>query len=116
MSECLFYRIANRLTNKDTKFHFEDDQISAFDDINPQAPVHILIVPKRHISTIVDIGDSDTQLVGRMIKIASELAVTHGLKENGYRLVFNVKDHGGQGVGHIHLHLLGGKFLGKMNS
>lgn len=116
MSECLFCRISNRLDESEAKFHFKDDQVTAFDDINPQAPIHILIVPKRHISTIVDIVESDMQLLGRMIIVASELAASHGLKENGYRLVFNVKDHGGQVVDHIHLHLLGGKYLGKMNS
>lgn len=116
MSKCLFCKISNLLDKSDTMFQFEDDQIVAFNDINPQAPVHILIVPKCHISTIVDITETDVGLVGKMIKIASELAMSNGLKENGYRLVFNVKNHGGQVVDHIHLHLLGGKHLGKMNS
>ncbi|PIP51493.1 histidine triad nucleotide-binding protein [Candidatus Berkelbacteria bacterium CG_4_10_14_0_8_um_filter_35_9_33_8] len=116
MSECVFCKIANRLSGSDGEYHFENDQISAFNDINPQAPIHILIVPKRHIPSIVDIVDSDIELLGKMVRVASELAKSHHLNTNGYRLVFNIKKHGGQVVDHIHLHLLGGQQLGKMNN
>ena len=88
---------------------YEDDEIMAFHDINPQAPTHLLIIPKLHIATIDDANESHEQLLGRMIITAKKLAQTEGLSENGYRLVFNVNSGGGQMVYHIHLHLIGGR-------
>lgn len=88
---------------------FEDKEIMAFHDINPQAPVHLLIVPKRHIATIDDTDTKDEPLLGRMILTAKKLALAEGLASDGYRLVFNVNACGGQTVFHIHLHLLGGR-------
>ncbi len=87
----------------------DDTDVLAFRDITPQAPTHILIVPKKHISTINDVDSIDEQLLGRMVLIAKELAKKEGLALPGYRLVFNVNSEGGQAVYHIHLHLLGGR-------
>jgi histidine triad (HIT) family protein len=89
----------------------EDDAVLAFRDINPQAPVHILVVPKKPIRTIDDIEEGDEQLIGRLFRVASRIAADEGL-ENGYRTVMNCGPDGQQSVYHIHLHLLGGR---KMN-
>jgi histidine triad (HIT) family protein len=89
---------------------FENDHILAFRDINPQAPVHILVIPKRHITTLNDLDD--TQLGGQMLQVAVELAKQEGLAEDGYRAVFNCNSNGGQAVYHLHLHLLGGRQMG----
>lgn len=107
MSDDLFIKIIEREIPADIVF--EDDELLAFRDINPQAPVHILIVPKRRIPTINDLGDDDAALVGRMVLAARKLAADEGLSSDGYRLVFNCNEHGGQSVFHIHLHLLGGR-------
>ena len=88
---------------------FEDNDIMAFRDINPKAPTHLLIIPKRHIATINDTNDEDGQLLGNMVLRAKKLAQTEKLSEIGYRLVFNINSGGGQEVYHIHLHLLGGR-------
>jgi len=88
---------------------FEDDDIMAFRDINPQAPTHLLIIPKRHIATINDTNDEDNQLLGNMVLRAQKLAQTEKINDTGYRLVFNINSGGGQEVYHIHLHLLGGR-------
>lgn len=88
---------------------YEDDALLAFRDIKPQAPCHLLIIPKRHIATINEIQDSDAHLTGSMILCAQKLAKQAQFDEQGYRLVFNVNSGGGQEVYHIHLHLLGGR-------
>lgn len=89
----------------------EDNDILAFHDIDPQAPVHILVIPKRAIETLNDLTDGDAELVGRMILAARRIAADLGLAEDGYRLVLNCNRHGGQSVDHIHLHLLAGRQL-----
>lgn len=89
----------------------EDEQVIAFRDIQPQAPTHCLIIPRRHIATINDLSNEDTSLVGHMVQTAKDIASKEGLAENGYRLVFNVNNDGGQAVYHIHLHLLGGRAM-----
>lgn len=86
---------------------FEDDNILAFRDINPQAPVHILIIPKAHVATLDDLDN--TLLAGQLVKTAVQLAKAEGLSEEGYRTVFNCNQKGGQEVYHVHLHLLGGR-------
>jgi len=86
---------------------FEDDTVLAFKDINPQAPVHILIIPKVHIATLNELGD--TLLAGQLLQTAAKLAKQEGLSEDGYRTVFNCNKKGGQEVYHLHLHLLGGR-------
>ncbi len=107
MSNDLFLKIIEREIPADIVF--EDDEILAFRDIQPQAPVHILIIPKRRIATLNDLGEEDAGLVGRMVLTARGIAEEEGLSEDGYRLVFNCNEHGGQSVYHIHLHLLGGR-------
>jgi histidine triad (HIT) family protein len=90
----------------------ETEDVLAFRDISPQAPTHILIIPKKHISTINDITDEDTEVMGKLYQVAKEIAAQEGLAEPGYRTVMNCNSDGGQAVYHIHLHLLGGRQLG----
>ena len=91
---------------------YEDDLLFAIRDINPRAPVHILIVPKRHIPTADDVEDGDGPLLVRMLQTAKQLAVAEGLAERGYRLAFNVRGDSGMTIWHLHLHLVGGRTLG----
>lgn len=107
MSDDLFLKIVNREIPADIVH--EDDEILAFRDVNPQAPVHVLVIPKRRIATINELETSDAELVGRLILTARQIAADEGLSEDGYRLVFNCNEKGGQSVYHIHLHLLGGR-------
>ena len=93
---------------------YKDDHIIAFKDINPQAPVHILIVPNKEIPTVDDVEESDVEVVGRLFLVARQIAREQGIAENGYRLIINCREHGGQEVYHLHMHLLGGKRLGRM--
>lgn len=108
MTDCLFCKMVAGDIKPDVVF--ENDQILAFRDINPQAPVHILVIPKHHITTLNDLDDE--QLGGQILKVAIELAKREGLSEDGYRTVFNCNNNGGQAVYHLHLHLLGGRPLG----
>ena len=109
MSDDIFKKIIEREIPADIVF--ETDSILAFRDIDPQAPTHVLIIPKRRIPTLNDLESSDAELVGEMVLAAREIAAGEGLGEKGYRLVFNCNRHGGQSVYHIHLHLLGGRQL-----
>lgn len=93
---------------------YRDDQVTAFRDINPAAPTHILVVPNREIPTINDLDDEDAALVGHMVLVAKRLAQEEGIAERGYRLIINCNQEGGQVVYHLHLHLLGGRPLGAM--
>ena len=90
---------------------YETNQIFAINDINPVAPVHILVIPKKKIATINDLIDDDKSLIGEIILTAKKLAIDHGIHESGYRLIWNTNKHGQQTVYHIHLHLVGGKQL-----
>ena len=90
---------------------YADETLVAFKDINPQAPLHVLIIPRRHIASLNDLSDSDDALVGSMIRRAAALAKEHGYSESGYRTVFNTNRGAGQTVFHIHLHLLAGRPL-----
>jgi histidine triad (HIT) family protein len=90
---------------------YEDDEILAFRDINPQAPTHLLIIPRRHIASVNELEAGDAELVGKLFLVARELAAAEGLAESGYRLVMNTGPGAGQTVHHIHLHLLGGRSL-----
>lgn len=87
----------------------QDDLVVAFDDINPVAPVHQLVIPRRHIGSAADLEESDSDLLGRLFAVAARLAADAGLSESGYRVVTNVGDDGGQSVAHLHFHLLGGR-------
>jgi histidine triad (HIT) family protein len=92
----------------------QDERVTAFRDINPQAPVHILIVPNKAIPTANDIADADEALIGHMFTVARDLARREGIAEDGYRLIINCNAHGGQEVYHLHVHLVGGAPLGRM--
>lgn len=107
MSECIFCKIINREIN--SSIVYEDEEILAFNDINPQAPVHIILIPKKHIEKISDITPEDIELVGKLVFIAQRIAKERNISDSGYRLVFNCNKDAGQAVFHIHLHLLGGR-------
>lgn len=107
LMSCLFCKIvAGEIPAK--RVH-EDDELLAFEDIKPEAPVHILVVPKRHISTLNDLQTSDDSLVGSMVRRAALIAKERGIEDSGYRTVINCNGNAGQTVFHIHLHLLGGR-------
>lgn len=108
--DCLFCKILEGEIPAERVY--EDDQVIAFRDINPQAPFHCLIIPRKHIATLNDIADEDREVVGHMIQAAGKIAQQQGFDQDGYRTVFNCNTHGGQTVYHIHLHLLGGKPMG----
>ena len=106
-TDCLFCRIvAGDLPS--TKVH-EDDHVLAIRDIAPASPTHILVLPKRHIASALDLSDADAPLVGRMLAVAADLARSEGIADAGYRLVSNVGAWGGQSVDHLHIHLMGGR-------
>ena len=107
--DCLFCKIIKK--EVPTQIRFENEFTLAFDDINPQAPTHILIIPKVHISTLNDVGESYTNLVGEIVKSSSIIAKKIGIETKGYRTVFNCNQDAGQTIFHIHLHLLGGRAL-----
>ena len=109
MSDTLFAKIIRREIPADIVY--EDDDVLAFRDVNPQAPVHVLFVPKVPIATLNDLTDEDAPGVGRLVLAASRYAKAQGLAENGYRCVFNCNRDGGQTVYHLHLHLLGGRTM-----
>lgn len=107
MQDCLFCRvIAGEVPG--TIVH-QDDHVVAFKDINPQAPMHVLVVPRRHIATLNDLGPEDDDLVGELVRRAAALAGDQGYADRGYRTVFNCNREAGQTVFHIHLHVLGGR-------
>lgn len=104
--DCLFCKIAHGQMN--TEFLFENDSLVVFRDINPHAPVHLLIVPKRHIRSINDLDTGDNDILAEMMMIAKEMAKKENVNASGYKLLFNVEKGGGQVIFHLHLHLLGG--------
>ncbi len=109
MSDCLFCKIvAGEIP---ATLLYQDENLLAFTDINPQAPLHALVVPKRHIATLNDLSSGDDGLVGSMLRSAAALARQHGYAERGYRTVFNCNREAGQTVFHLHLHLLAGRGL-----
>ncbi len=108
--DCIFCKII--AGEMDNEIIYEDDKVVAFDDINPQAPTHILIVPKKHIPTALDLTEQENELVGHIYQVANKLAQEQGFAEDGFRVVNNCNDDGGQMVYHIHYHLLAGRELG----
>jgi histidine triad (HIT) family protein len=106
---CLFCQIVEGKIP--AKMVLEEDDVVAFHDIDPQAPTHILVVPRRHIASITDLAPGDDALIGRLVRKARDLARKHGLAQRGFRLVFNAGDDAGYTVHHIHLHLVGGRKL-----
>lgn len=109
MNDCVFCQIANKEIEADIVH--EDGELVVFKDIHPKAPVHLLIVPKRHIASINDIGEESIDLMGKIVYQGKQMAKAQGIAESGYKLIFNCGPDGGQVIGHIHLHLLGGKKL-----
>ena len=109
MSETIFSKIINHQLPADIVY--EDDEVIAFRDINPQAPVHVLVVPKVEIATVNDIKPEQAALIGKMVLAAQKIAADEGIAEDGYRLVINCNRHGCQEVFHLHLHLVGGRQL-----
>jgi histidine triad (HIT) family protein len=107
MSDCLFCRIVRR--ESPASIVYEDERVLAFNDINPQAPTHVLLVPKRHIGSLNELNEDDDTIVGELVRRAADIARTRGISERGFRVVFNTNRDAGQSVFHIHLHLLGGR-------
>ncbi|MFA6193348.1 MAG: histidine triad nucleotide-binding protein [Parcubacteria group bacterium] len=107
--DCIFCKIAQKEIPAD--IIYEDEDIIAFRDAHPIAPVHILVIPKKHIASVADISEKDTLLMGKLVRAAKKIASDLKISENGYKLLFRVGEHGGQEVGHIHLHLIGGARL-----
>ncbi|MDO8686769.1 MAG: histidine triad nucleotide-binding protein [Candidatus Berkelbacteria bacterium] len=113
MDNCIFCAIANK--QSPGNIEYEDEEVVAFWDVNPKAKVHLLIVPKKHISSVTKLEEGvDELLIGKMVIVAKKLAEKKGIADDGYRLIFNVGKHSGQVVDHIHLHLIGGGQLGGM--
>jgi histidine triad (HIT) family protein len=108
----IFSKIVNGEISADIVY--QDDLVTAFRDINPVAPTHILIVPNKEIPTVNDLTEADEAVAGRMMFVASKLAAQEGIAEDGYRLLINCNEHGGQEVFHLHMHLIGGRPLGPM--
>ena len=110
MSDCLFCGIVDGKVK--ANLVYQDDAVVAFKDIAPRAPVHILIIPRKHVAGVSDIAESDRALIGAIFQVAAKLAREHGIAESGYRVVVNSGADAGQSVFHIHYHLLGGRQLG----
>lgn len=111
MTDCIFCKIVAKEIPSQTVY--EDDSILAFNDINPVAPVHILIIPKKHIQNINDLTEQDEQLIGKIFTVIKKLAAEMEVANTGFRVVTNIGSDGGQEVEHLHFHLIGGKSLGR---
>lgn len=111
MDDCVFCNIANKTI--ESKIEFEDDKLMVIRDILPKAPVHLLVIPKKHIMSVKHVEEVDEPMVGEMIFVARKMAEKFGISETGYKLIFNVGRDGGMVVPHLHLHLMGGKNLGE---
>jgi histidine triad (HIT) family protein len=109
MEDCIFCKIANGTIP--SKKVYEDAEVVAFDDIHPMAPVHVIIVPKKHIPTMLDLTKTDMNSIGSMFIAAQEVACIKGINERGFRVVINCNKEGGQVIFHLHMHVLGGKKL-----
>jgi histidine triad (HIT) family protein len=109
MADCLFCKIVKR--EIPASIVYEDDRTLAFNDINPQAPTHVLVVPKQHIASLGDLSPGHDQIVGELVRRAAVIAADRGIAAGGYRTVFNTNRDAGQTVFHIHLHLLGGRVM-----
>lgn len=105
--DCLFCRIAGK--EIPAKIVFEDSHLLAFEDVQPQAPVHILIIPKEHVDKVADLAERDSVLIGRLVLAANKIADSKGISGSGYRIVINCNRDAGQAVFHLHIHLLGGR-------
>ena len=110
MPDCIFCKIASH--EIESRIVHESDDVVAFHDANPQAPVHILIIPRAHLESVLDLGPEDADVALRLFQVAAQLAREHGIADRGFRLVTNTNAEAGQSVPHLHLHLLGGRRLG----
>ncbi|MCL4386874.1 MAG: histidine triad nucleotide-binding protein [Patescibacteria group bacterium] len=110
MNDCIFCKIVNK--DIPSKIVYEDDSIIAFDDINPEAPVHVLIVTKKHLTGINGVEKGDKEVLGQMFLVAKKVAEIKGVKDSGYRFIINSGRNGHQLIKHLHMHLLGGRDLG----
>lgn len=107
--ECIFCKIAAK--EVPVSVLYEDEHIIAFPDIKPAAPVHVLVIPKKHIANLLELAPDDTVIMGHVLSTIPKIATELGLAEDGFRLVVNTKDNGGQTVYHLHWHILGGRFM-----
>jgi len=107
MTDCIFCKIVDNDIKADIVY--QDNQATAFRDINPAAPTHILIVPNQHIESVNTLGAEDERLIGHLFRVARQLAAQEGIAESGYRMITNTGAHGGQTVPHLHIHLIGGQ-------
>ena len=107
--DCLFCKIAEKKIP--SRIIHEDDLAVAFEDVNPQAPVHFLVIPKKHIATVLDLGAEDDALMGHLYRLAAKLAAQKGIAQSGFRTLVNCNRDAGQSVFHIHLHVLGGRVM-----
>ena len=110
MADCIFCKIANK--EIPSEIVYEDDFVVSFKDLDPKAPVHVLIIPKKHYGSALEINDENCEIVGHVFSAAAKIAKKLGIDTNGFRIVNNCGSDGGQTVGHIHFHLLGGRNLG----
>lgn len=108
--DCIFCRIISGDIPSDILY--QDEQVVAFRDINPKAPVHLLLVPRKHIESVAELSEDEASIMGHLVTVANRLAREAGISEKGYRLVVNSGPEGGQEVPHLHLHLLGGRQMG----
>jgi len=106
---CIFCRIIEGSIQ--AKVVYQDEQTLAFDDINPQAPVHTLVIPKRHVASVLDLGEADQGLLGRLLLTCARIAKDKGLADSGFRVVTNTGRDGGQSVFHLHFHVMGGRHM-----
>ena len=109
MEDCIFCKIVAGEIPADIRY--QDEEVIVFPDINPLAPTHLLIIPRKHITSLIDLSKGESSLIGDMAGVANQLAKGEGIAETGYRLVINCGRDGGQGVAHLHMHLLGGRQL-----
>jgi len=109
MNDCLFCKIVKR--EVPASIVYEDDRVLAFNDINPQAPTHILVIPKQHVATLNDLSPDHDAMIGELVRRAAAIAKDRGLSAGGFRTVFNTNREAGQTVFHVHLHLIGGRRL-----
>ena len=111
MNDCIFCKIINK--EIPSEIVYEDEDVISFKDINPAAPVHVLVIPKKHIEKITDLKIEDEAIIGKIFTTINKVAEKIGVKKEGFRVIANCGENGGQEVGHIHFHILGGKKLGE---
>lgn len=111
MEDCIFCKIIRK--EVPSEIVYEDNEIIAFKDINPAAPIHILVIPKKHIKSLVDLKKDDEMLVGKIFTVINKVAESEGVNEKGFRVIINCGEDGGQEVGHLHFHLLAGAKFGE---